>query len=330
MTRSLPLVSICVPTYNSSRYLRQTLDSLVAQSYGNLEVIISDNASQDDSVEIAQEYSRRYGFRVLVNETNSGPFQNWNNLIAEARGEYVALYHSDDIYEPDIVHKCVGLLESDPELGLVGTLATIVDENGVKISATELPSGNGPGGRYRLADAFRAVVRSGGSRYFLVTPSVMVRRRLYDELGGFDISGRFGSAGDYEMWLRIAAHCPVAVLPEYLMKYRVHSAQGSEQELRRNVALPDILEVLAAHAPAIQAGELLDEYCRYRARAIFKTALKQNCRGEFERSRETAAQVGAGRYRVAALGLMAASLVRVNLALWPGRPWPCRIAREKA
>lgn len=329
MTRSLPLVSICVPTYNSSRYLRQTLDSLVSQSYGNLEVIISDNASQDDSVEIAQEYSRRYGFRVLVNETNSGPFQNWNKLIDEARGEYVALYHSDDVYGPDIVTKSVGLLESDPELGLVGSLAAIVDENGVQLSVTELPSVTVPEGRYRLADAFRAVLRSGGNRYFLVTPSVMVRRRLYQELGGFDTSGRFGSAGDYEMWLRIAAHCPVAVLPEYLMKYRVHSAQGSEQELRRNVALPDILEVLAAHAPAIQAEELLREYHLYRARAIFKTALKQNCRGEFARSRETAVQVDAGHYRIAALGLVVASLVRVNLGLWPGRPWPCRLTREK-
>jgi len=161
-----------------------------------------------------------------------------------------------------------------------------------------------------------------------VTPSIMVRRSCYQQLGLLDNSGRFRSAADYEMWFRIAAQHPVIVIPRPLVRYRVHQGQGSEQELRRNVALPDIVSVLDAYLDAAgDAAGLRAEYRRYRNRVCFKTALKQNCRGEFARSLETVGLVGGTGYRVAAAGLGIANRLHLNLRCWPGRAWPCRVPR---
>ena len=328
MKSHLPLVSICVPTYNSSRFLRETLDSLAAQTYGNLEVLISDNASNDESLAIAREYGAKYGFRIVANSSNYGAFNNWNRLVELAQGEYVAIYHSDDIYTPTIVEESVAMLEKEPAVGLVGSLATVIDESGRERYHLDLPVGVAPSARYGFPEVFRAILGNGGTRIFLVTPSVMVRRQLYRELGTFDTSGRFGSAGDYEMWLRIAAHCPVAMIPRPLMRYRIHEGQGSERELRCNVALPDILGVLDKYASAIADPALLAEFERYRGWAYLKTALKQNCRREYERSSETAALIRSGRYRRLGMALRFACRLRLNLRCWPGRPWPCRIPPE--
>ena len=327
MKSRLPLVSICVPTYNSSRYLRQSLDSLVAQTYGNLEVIISDNASDDDSLAIANEYGEN-GFKVFANTCNSGAFNNWNRLIELAQGEYVAIYHSDDVYEPTIVEESVDLLEREPDVGLVGSMATVINESGKKLYPLRLPTGVDPSVLYGFAEVFRAVLGNGGDRVFLVTPSIMARRHLYTELGVFDTNGRFGSAGDYEMWLRIAERNSVAIIPRPLMCYRVHEKQGSEQELRRNVALPDIIAVLDEYADFINDPALLAEFERYRSWACMKTALKQNCRGEYERSSGTAVQICSDRYRLLRTALIFACWLHLNLRCWPGRPWPCRISPE--
>ncbi|KAF0218715.1 MAG: hypothetical protein FD174_2498 [Geobacteraceae bacterium] len=329
MSRGRPLVSICIPTYNSARYLRETLESIAAQTWPRVEVIISDNASSDATIAIANEYGAKYGFKVFVNDANIGAFNNWNRLIGLAQGEFVAIYHSDDIYEPTIVGESVALLERQPQAGLVGTLATVIDEAGKERYPVKLPAGVALTPLYGFAEVFRAVLGNGGDRIFLVTPSVMVRRWLYTELGQFDTSGRFGSAGDYEMWLRIAARNPVAVIPRPLMRYRVHEEQGSERELRRNVALPDVMTVLDMYAGVIDDPALLAEYERYRGWACLKTALKQNCLGEYERSRGTAEQIRAVRYRLLRAALMFSCRIHLNLRCWPGRSWPCRIQPER-
>src|SRR3990170_7727880 len=105
------LVSICIPTYNSARYLRQCLDSIASQTYKNVEVIISDNASTDDTVSIINEYMNKYGFKLNINPVNIGACANFNKLISLARGKYIAIYHADDVYEQTIVEESVRVLD---------------------------------------------------------------------------------------------------------------------------------------------------------------------------------------------------------------------------
>lgn len=324
MKPALPLVSIGIPTFNSGRFLRETLESIAAQTWPSCEVIVSDNASTDDTLAIARSYADRYGWRLLTSERNRGPFANWNRLIEAARGDYLAIYHGDDLYDPEIVAESVGLLERHPEIGLVGTLATAIDGLGRDRYPITLPVGVEPAESYRFPELFRAILGNGGDRIVLVTPSVMVRRQLYAELGGFDTSGRFGSAGDYEMWLRIASRHRVAVIPRPLVRYRIHEGQGSERELRRNPELPDLLAVLDACAAQVDAAGLRGEYDRFRWRTYLKTALKQNCAAQFDKSRATCGLIGSGRYLPAGLVLGLCNRLRINLRCWPGRPWPSR------
>jgi glycosyltransferase involved in cell wall biosynthesis len=164
-----PLVSICIPTCNSARYLRETLESIAVQTWPRLEVIIGDNASSDGTLAIADAYAVSHGWQVLRSDVNRGAFGNWNRLIETASGDYVALYHSDDVYLPTIVEDSVMLLERESAVGLVSTLATVIDGSGQERYAITLPLGVEPKRAYCFAEVFRAVLGCGGDRIFLVT-----------------------------------------------------------------------------------------------------------------------------------------------------------------
>ena len=97
MNNKNPKVTIGIPTYNSEGYLRMSLDSIANQTYKDIEVIISDNHSSDHTCEIAQEYVERYGWTLNVNAKNIGAADNFNKLIELSHGEFVAIYHADDI-----------------------------------------------------------------------------------------------------------------------------------------------------------------------------------------------------------------------------------------
>src|SRR5215472_10130276 len=100
-TADMPLVSILIPAYNAARYLRETLDSLLAQTHKNIEIILLDDASTDTTPEIAAAYASRITY--IRQRKNVGIYDNVNAGIARARGELIATYHADDIYLPTIV-----------------------------------------------------------------------------------------------------------------------------------------------------------------------------------------------------------------------------------
>lgn len=308
-----PLVSICVPTYNSSRFLRQCLDSLVAQSYKNIEVIISDNASTDDTIEIARGYAERYGFTVLVNASNIGALPNWNSLVNASNGEYVAIYHSDDVYEPTIVQESLAVLRRSNNIVLVGTMARTIDSRGDFLYEYELPREIKKLGRasFSFDEVMLGVMRSGGTEVFFVTPSLMAKREVYKELGLFDEGYR--SSGDYEMWLRMAAKYDVTIIEKPLLNYRVHEQQGSELELRRNVELPDIVQVIREYEKYIK-GYRIKKLCRETIdRHIVKTAIKQNCRRLFVKSSETLRATGTWKYIIPKYCVLVANRLHVKL-----------------
>ncbi len=318
MTTAGPLVTIGVPTYNSARYLRESLDSILAQTYPNWEIIVSDNASQDGTVAILREYAERHRIRLLLNKGNVGAGGNFNRLINEAHGEYVAIYHSDDLYLPTIVEESVRVMEENPEVGLVSTLAHAIDGDGRRLFTYELTGmpQRDPRGVYGLDEALMGVLAGRKNRLFFVTPSVMVRTSVYRELGGFD-QPAFSSSCDTEMWLRIAAKYRVAILGEVLMSYRIHANQGSEMEVRKNFLLPDICKVINYYLPLVADAEVAAFCRRALDRTTLKTALKQNCVGEFAMSSATLANIADARYRLVGRLVRVANALRLNLHVWP-------------
>lgn len=223
--KSAPLVSICIPTYNSGATLAQTLGTIVEQSYPRLEILVVDNASTDNTVEVALSFADP---RITIhrNATNIGAEGNFNRCIAFASGAYTAIYHADDLYGAQMVAQQVEFLERHPEAGGVLTEATVVDGQGRERGAISFPAKLRAQGARTVSfpELFSALLRHSN---FLVCSSAMVRTAVYKN----DVQGwrgeLFGSSADLDIWLRIARRSGLGLLPARLMKYRMSEAQFS-------------------------------------------------------------------------------------------------------
>lgn len=128
---SSPRISIGVPVYNGQKYIRFTLDSLLAQTYGDFEIIVTDNCSTDATPQIVQEYAARDPrVQYVKNEVNVGPALNYNRSIARAGGEYFRWNNADDTVAPTFLEKCLVILEADPAVILVYPRTMIIDSDG--------------------------------------------------------------------------------------------------------------------------------------------------------------------------------------------------------
>lgn len=224
MHDDLPLVCICIPTYNAAVTVRETLESILNQTYPNLVVHISDNASIDDTLQVIEAIADS---RVTIHRhaENVGGEANFNRCIQLAEGKYTAIFHADDVYEPEMVAKQAAFLEAHPEAGAVFTEASTIDETGNKIGEIRLPKGiASSGGLYDFVTMLKAVLRHSN---FFICPSVMVRTQVYQQ----EIKGwrgeQFKSSADLDLWLRILQQHPVGYLPERLMRYRISNNQWS-------------------------------------------------------------------------------------------------------
>ena len=204
-----PLVSIIIPNYNYGRFLAQAIDSALAQTYENREIIVADDGSTDESDQIIKSYGAAIR---SFKQKNRGVSAVRNRAFSEARGELIAYLDSDDVWLPEKLEKQVRLFE-DAEIGLVHCGCADFDNTG-KIVAEHL---NGLEGwvaedllRYQ-----RPVILGGGS-------AVVVRRAAIERAGGFDEKLKIGE--DWEFYYRVARLYKVGFVPEILLKYRRHGS----------------------------------------------------------------------------------------------------------
>lgn len=224
MRDDLPLVCICIPTYNAGATIRETLESILAQTYPNLVVHVSDNASTDDTLKVIEAMADS---RITIHrhEVNVGGEGNFNRCIQLAEGKYTAIFHADDIYEPDMVAKQVSFLEAHPEVGAVFTEASLIDGKGNRIGEMALPKDIAcQGGLYDFETMFKAVLCHGN---IFICPSFMVRTQIYQQEIKIWRGELFGSSADLDVWLRILQSHPIGHLPERLIRYRISNNQFS-------------------------------------------------------------------------------------------------------
>lgn len=225
LNQKKPLVSICIPTYNNARFLRESLDSIVNQTYSNKEIIISDNVSTDETEIIVKEYAEKYKIKYYRNDKNIGAEANFTRCIELANGEYIAIFHSDDLYLPNMVKKQVEAFQKNLTIGAVFTMASLINSKNEVIGKIKLPSKLKGKYVYDFPKIFFSVLEN---LNFLVCPSAMVRSKIYKELVPFN-EKRFKTSADLDMWLRILQICPITILNEYLIEHRVSNTQGSFQ-----------------------------------------------------------------------------------------------------
>ena len=136
MIQSQPLVTIGIPNYNYASYLHECISSVINQTYKNIEILISDNASTDNSVEVIKSFNDPR-IRYWVNDENLGVYPNWDLLVKEAKGEYFKILQSDDYIEPTYVEECVeNLIKFDA--GSVFTGCRIIGINKPEIKLDEV------------------------------------------------------------------------------------------------------------------------------------------------------------------------------------------------
>lgn len=209
-----PMVSVVIPAYNAAEYIGETLESVLAQSFSDFEVIIVNNGSTDQTLDVLGEFTDER-VQVISQEGTGGPAGPRNRAIREARGEYIAFLDADDCWHGEKLERQLTFFRDHSECALVATQFVRIDENSVIISDDVLPVAipePNPG------DWFERLCQ--GS--FFANSGVMVRRSVITDLGGLDEHPWKTGTEDYDLWLRIARKFPVGICKGEMLRYRVH------------------------------------------------------------------------------------------------------------
>lgn len=228
MSTRRPLVTIGVPVYNGERYLEQALETLLAQSYGNLEIIISDNASTDRTGEICQRYAARDSrIRHHRNDENLGHTVNMNQIVHMAHGEYYRQHHHDDLLEPGCIKACVQALEVASEAVLAHTHTKTIDETGTVIFGNEPVDYvlDDPRPHVRFEKYMRQIFPHPPKHALLNISFALIRREL---LASTNLEGAYPHA-DRMMYGGLSLYGRFAIVPEPLFLRRDHSDRATRK-----------------------------------------------------------------------------------------------------
>ncbi len=237
------MVTVCVPTFNAEKTLAETLDSILNQTHTHFKLIVVDNASTDRTCELVESYSKR-DKRVSLRKhsTNVGGEGNFTRCLQLADGDYTAIFHADDIYEPRMIQCQVELLAATPQSSAVFTCATLIDENGALCGTHPCPEEifSLHRGQLDLPTTLGLLARHGN---FFVCPSAMLRTEICKSIGAWD-QGYAGSSSDLDVWLRILQHNEVTILPGRLIRYRVSPASFSYHYNFQRTSRSDFYKVM--------------------------------------------------------------------------------------
>ena len=208
-----PLVTVVIPAFNASKTIERAVDSVLAQSFGDHEIVVIDDKSTDDTAEIVQ---RRYGDRVrlLRLPKNVGESGAMNAGIAVAEGELIAFQDADDEWLPEKLERQVAVLKRNPRASLVACGCRFVDPTGKTLRDAGIFSLTVP-----LGEIWRVLL----ARTLLAKPCVVARADALRGVGPFDTGLAVGA--DQDMWIRLALEGEIELVPAYLVL--VHDTAGS-------------------------------------------------------------------------------------------------------
>ena len=239
----LPKVSICIPSYNHARYLPAAIESALAQTYPNIEIVIVDDGSTDGSLEIAESYAVQHPSLVAVfthvNHRNLGIAATVNLCFKRSTGAYLGLLGSDDMLYPRKTSIQAAYLNQHSDIGWVYSYAQFVDEHGTLLRQTLGEDiSRDPDSTEKLIAANR-----------IPDMTALVRRDCLEQIGGHT-EGLLYS--DWEFWVRMCARYQAGFIKKHLVKYRTHDCNTSlgiedEQNLKRALEVMNSLRRNASH-----------------------------------------------------------------------------------
>jgi glycosyltransferase involved in cell wall biosynthesis len=213
-----PKVSVIIPTFNRVKYVCAAIENVRAQSYGNMEIIVIDDGSTDETKNIlTRDYSDKI---IYILQKNSGNSLARNNGLGHATGKYVAFLDDDDLWEVEKTAKQVEYLEEHSDIGFIYCGASYINENN-KIIGHRIPWDD-------EVQTFNQLFK----RNMILSPSlVMVKKECLDVVGNFDET--LIQSSDYDLFLRLAKKFYFRHAPEKLCRYRVHDQNMSKNLERR-------------------------------------------------------------------------------------------------
>lgn len=216
---AVPRVTVLMPVFNTARYLSAAIESILAQTFEDFEFVIVDDGSTDGSGEIAARHAREDSRIRLVRQQNRGVSAASNAGVAVARGELVARFDADDLSLPDRLAVQVDYMDRHPDVLAVGSSFEVMDAKGRPLTVLYPPCS---------PEEIEELLLTGHCP--ISNPSAMMRRSALERIGGYDTS--FVTAGDYDLWLRMSEHGPLANVRDCLIRYRLIQTSLSEAKGR--------------------------------------------------------------------------------------------------
>jgi len=202
-----PLVSVIVPCYNHEKYVEQTIESIVNQTYKNIELIVLDDGSKDSSPKILEKLSQKYHFH-FEHQQNMGLTATLNKALKLVQGKYICIIASDDYWPLHKIETQVQFMEQNPQYAMSYGKMISIDTNSVIMDYMDYQNISG--------NIFETIFISN----IISAPTVMMRSDVINKVGGYDESLPIE---DLYMWLKIAELHPIGFIDDYLAFYRLHS-----------------------------------------------------------------------------------------------------------
>lgn len=260
-----PLVTVCIPAYNCEKTIAETIRSLLNQTYPNIQIHVVDNASTDRTCEIVESF----GNNVIVihrREITGSGEENFTRCMHIGDGKYRAIYHSDDIYHPEMIAKAVETLEQYSDVSAVSTRALFMNPHGERVGASKTFKQLGlPEGEMQKLSAASLLQLVLCHYNFLICPSLIARADVLTKLESFR-EDLFGTSADLDVWMRLSEHSSIALLAQPLITYRLKQSPGDYQYRWFKGKLPDIFKVLEfwLDQPAVKSKLSLNDFVRFK------------------------------------------------------------------
>ena len=233
-----PLVSVVIPAFNAAATLAETIASVLNQTFPNIEVIVVDDGSTDETARIAAEFSERDARVCLLQKTNEGVASARNYGIEVAKGEFIAPIDADDLWHPTRVEKHLSKIISSPDVALVYSPFRLIDKENRLISSSP-----------RFTIRGHVILRNMAINFVGNGSGILIRRSVIQEFGGYSVSLRnmeLEGCEDFLLQLHVASRYRFEVVPEYLIGYRQGPATMSANQARMDQSRLYVTELIGS------------------------------------------------------------------------------------
>jgi glycosyltransferase involved in cell wall biosynthesis len=250
------MISVVMPVFNASRFVAAAVESILTQTVSHFEFLIIDDGSTDGTLSIVRAYANRdKRIRILVQE-NQGISRTLNRGIQEARNEWIAIMHADDIACPTRFEKQVGAAIANPHVVAWGAYAFHLSQRGRILSVSKV----GP-----VTEEDFSTLRRKGDPILIIHPTAFMRRETVIRAGGYD--SQFEASEDLELFDRLAEFGPILTIPEPLVQYRIHGSSNTMTRFFESRAYTRFVKSRQRARATGQTPQTWDEFIRVHERA---------------------------------------------------------------